>query len=79
MQQPTCIEYLIKSEVHERLSLIEKPQLSASFYQPYSCVMYKNSTILVSEYYPYGTLLDLINELKVDGRMEEVISRQLTL
>ena len=41
--------------------------------------MYKNSTILVFEYYPYGTLLDLINELKVDGRMEEVISRQLTL
>ena len=79
MKQPTCIEYLISSKIHERLSLIKKPQLSASFYQPYSCVMYKNSTILVSEYYPHGTLLDLINELKISRRMEETISIQLTL
>ena len=58
---------------------MKKPQLSASFYQPYSCVMYKNSTILVSEYYPHGTLLNLINELKINRRMEETISRQLAL
>ena len=79
MKQPTCIEYLISSKIHERLTQIKQSQLSPSFYQPYSCVMYKNSTILVSEYYPHGTLLDLINELKINRIMEETISRQLAL
>ncbi|KAI6646712.1 Mitotic checkpoint serine/threonine-protein kinase BUB1 [Oopsacas minuta] len=79
MKQPTCIEYLISSKIQEKLTELKQPHLCSSFYQPYSCLIYKNATIIVSEYYSHGTLLDMINQMKVKRGINDSITVQFAL
>ena len=79
MKHPSCLEFLIADKIQSELCKQRLGNLCGSFYQPYSCIMYRNATILISEYFQHGTLLDLINTMKQKERKVELVAIRLAL
>lgn len=57
-------EYYILIELQSRLNVQNITHMTPAFMRVYSAILANNASILVTEYSPYGTIIDVCNKIK---------------